>query len=78
MLARDLPGPGISSLVLVARDLRTQDLLDSAGQGPPGPQDLLASSGGADQEPPFGPLDLLASAECWPGISRDLPGPGTF
>ena len=59
-------------------------MLASAGQGPPGPQDYLASAGrpgtsrspillaSAGQGPP-GPQDLLASA----GQGRDLPGPRT-
>jgi hypothetical protein len=50
---------------VLARDLWPWDLLDSAGQGPPGPRDLLASAG---QGPP-GPRDLLVSA------GQGSPGP---
>ena len=47
---------------------RDLDPLASAGQGPPGPCDLLASAG---QGPP-GPQDLLASAGQGPPGPRDL------
>ena len=78
MIARNIAysqalGPPSYYLPPLARYLQLtpgpEDLiLASAGQGPPGPQDLLASAG---QGPP-GPRELLASAGQGPPPPRDL------